>query len=308
MKIVITGASGFIGKHLVDFFLEKEADCFLYTISRHPVDLRASNKRVVHICDDLTDENALCEKLLAAGVTRPDVFYHLAWSGVTTREKNNFEIQQRNLDYGMCALSVCNKIGAKLFVNLGTSAEYVACNGLINSRSRPMPNDIYGAMKIASHYLLEMNANLLHQAYIHTILASTFGEGRLDDNVISYTIKTLLCGDVPDYGSLEQMWDFLYIKDAVYALYLIGKFGKPGETYAIGSGQYRHLSEFIETIRDMIDPSLKLNIGIKKQQYAAIQNSCMDLFNLQRDTPFVPQYTFADGIRRTIDYFNKKGD
>lgn len=135
---------------------------------------------------------------------------------------------------------------------------------------------------------------------------STFGERRTDSNIITYTIKTLLNGQKPFYGDLHQMWDFLYVKDVVRALRLTGEKGASGKVYGIGSGEYRMLVEYIRCIRDIIDPALPLGIGENREQSRRTVSSCVNNYDLKRDTGFQPVYSFEDGIRRTIDYFKKR--
>lgn len=205
----------------------------------------------------------------------------------------------------MHAISICEDMACTRFINLGMVGEYVSLDGLINENWIPSPADVYGAVKVAVRNLLSVQASLCGIEMIDTILCSTYGEFRFDDNVISYTVKKLLKRECPEYGHLEQMWDFLYAGDAAYALYLIGQKGLGGKTYCIGSGIYRHLYEYIEVIRDMIDPSLSLGIGRLGNKYEKVLNSCVDTFQLQKDTGVRPQFSFEEGMERTIAYFKE---
>ena len=68
---------------------------------------------------------------------------------------------------------------------------------------------------------MEVLARQLEVPFIWTIVPSTYGESRRDKNIITYTIKSLVNKCKPSYGNLEQMWDFMYVKDVVRALRLI---------------------------------------------------------------------------------------
>ena len=136
------------------------------------------------------------------------------------------------------------------------------------------------------------------------VLPSTFGEGRRDDNIITYTITTLLKGQKPQYGMLTQMWDFLYVKEVVRALRLIGEQGCEGKTYGVGSGVFRQLKDYIIKIRDIIDPNLELGIGEIPSLSDKAFSSCVNIYDLAKDTGFEPQITFEEGIRRTIAYYS----
>ena len=301
--VIVTGANGFIGKHLIDELVKEH----IFVIA-----LYFGNGALINQCEtvkpiycDLSNCEGVKESIQKFGFEF-DAFYHLAWTGVSSEKKNDYHSQYKNIENSINALTLCNQLQCYKFINIGSVAEYVNCNGLIRSQEVPSPGDIYGATKVASRFLLTAIAQSLHQEMICTILSSTYGEYRLDNNVISYSIKTLLAGEKPIYGCLKQIWDFLYIKDTVYALYLIGEYGQSGSTYGIGSAVYRPLLEYIEKIRDIINPELPLGIGVLTDKYAAIHDSCVDTYLLQKDTGFIPKYSFADGIRNTISWFEKQ--
>ena len=134
------------------------------------------------------------------------------------------------------------------------------------------------------------------------MLPSTYGERRRNDNIITYTIKTLLGRGKPSYGDLNQMWDFLYVADVARALRLIGESGHPGKVYGIGSGIHKPLKDYIERIRDIIDPSLPLGIGERPEMSGKTICACINIADLQKDTGFKPLVTFDEGIERTINW------
>ena len=307
-KVIVAGANGFVGRNFLPDLLARGVE--IYGIARKRIAMpeihdTAGNLHWVE-GDLYTDSDAIVQDLNAQGAQGADCLYYLAWSGVNASLKNHYEEQIKNITIAQGVLKIAKALGCKRIVNLGTVGEYVSLDGLINEKWIPSPADIYGAVKVAVRNILTVQAQLEGIEIVNTILCSTYGEYRCDDNVISYTIKTLLKGEFPRYGKLEQMWDFLYIRDAVHALYLIGEKGIAGKTYSIGSGTYRHLYEYIGMIRDMIDPSLPLGIGEMGEKYEKVLNSCVDTFQLQKDTGFCPQYSFEEGIRNTITYFKER--
>lgn len=309
-KVVITGASGFIGRHLIKILLQKEITIYAI-VRKKPVlqEIPQKDYEKIHwIMGDLCESpEAVINQLTDIGDRGGfDCFYHFAWLGVEAGKKNDFSVQLKNIELSLNALKICEGIACKRFINAGTVGEYVSLNGLINGNSAPSPGDIYGAAKVSAREFLTVTAEQSGIGIINTILCSTFGEFRCDDNIISYTIKQLLRGDRLEFGHLKQMWDFLYVEDVAYALYLIGEKGKTGRTYGVGSGIYRQLREYIYTIRDMIDPDANLEIGKLEKRYEKVMNSCVDTFLLQKHTGFKPRYSFEDGIEKTIAYFKEE--
>lgn len=105
---------------------------------------------------------------------------------------------------------------------------------------------------------------------------------------------------------LTQMWDFLYVGEVARALRLIGEKGCYGKTYGIGSGVYRQLKDYIVKIRDIINPDLMLGIGEIPSLSDKAVSSCVNIYELVKDTGFEPEVSFEEGIERTISFYKSK--
>lgn len=99
-------------------------------------------------------------------------------------------------------LEKANHVGCGTFLATGTVAEYALCDNVIDMAARQTPNDFYGAAKVSAHYFMEVRARQLEQPFIWSVISSTFGERRIDSNIVTYTMETLLKGDKPIYGNL----------------------------------------------------------------------------------------------------------
>ncbi len=298
-RAIVTGATGFIGSWLAQELLNAEYE--VTTIVRNPNKLLPelqNNSNVVIVKKDLN-------QLLTGDIPSNDydVFFNLSWAGVSPKQKNDVQLQVSNIPMALHTLKIAHDLGCKLFIATGTVAEYALTTDVMDLNAKQSPNDMYGCAKVSAHYFLEVEARKLNQPFIWTVIPSTFGERRMDNNIITYTIKTLLAGDKPQYGNLEQMWDFLYVSEVVRALRLIGEKGKPGKVYGIGSGLYRPLCEYIKSIRDIIGNDLELGIGEVPSLSAQSFSSCVNIYDLIRDTGFQPKVSFEDGIRKTVAYW-----
>ncbi len=299
-RVMITGGTGFIGSWLVKELLGNQVEVLLLIRNNSMGTVKKINgSQIRYICYDSDEYNRLPYELAGS----IDVFYHLAWEGVAAEEKNNCELQLNNITFSMKMLEFANKLHVKKFIATGTVAEYSLCESIMDLNARQTPNDLYGAAKTATHYMLETQARILQVPFIWAVLPSTFGEGRRDNNIITYTIMTLLCSEKPLYGNLMQMWDFLYVSEVVRALRYIGDKGITGKNYAIGSGTFRPLKNYIIMIRDMIDPNLPLGIGERPDYSKKAFSSCVSIYDLTKDTGYVPVIGFEEGIRKTIAYY-----
>lgn len=297
-RAVISGATGFIGKWLIREMLQNHIE--VTAIVRNAAKLDPEYREKVYIVE--TDDYGLVE----LPWKNYDAFYHLAWSGVDTKDKNQIALQLENIPLALSAMRLAQKSGCGKFIATGTVAEYTMCDGIMNVTNRQTPSDFYGAVKVAVFYMLEVLAQQIEMPFIWAQVPSTFGEGRNDDNIIVYTIKELLSGRKPLYGSLDQMWDFLYVSEVARALRLLGEYGIVGKIYGIGSGEYAYLRDYIQRIRDMIDPRLELGIGELPTSNQRVMSSCVGIYDLMKDTGFKVQIKFEEGMRKTINYYRKQ--
>ncbi len=300
---IVTGVTGFIGSWLTMELLD--AGWGVTAIVRDMNKVLPEISKNVNCIVVVGDLNTM-----RADIIPPheyDVFFNLGWSGVSPEKKDDVSLQISNITMALNALTICNEVGCKLFISTGTVAEYALTTNVMDLGAKQKPNDMYGAAKVSTHYFLEVQARKIKQPFIWCVIPSTFGERRVDNNIITYTIRSLLRKEVPRYGKLEQMWDFLYVSDVVRALRMIGERGICGKVYGIGSGQYKPLFEYIKIIRDIINPNLKLGIGERNDLEDKAFSSCVNIYDLVRDTGFKPCISFEEGIRNTVRYWEKEG-
>ncbi len=296
-KTIITGRTGFIGSWLIQELLKENIDVTVITRKKERLPENVRNQ--CQIIEKPMEYLEIDDFEKDYGF---DVFFHLGWDGVSPGQKNDIRLQIKNINMSLRMLELSNCLKCGKFLAAGTVAEYSLHAGTINAGTLQKPNDMYGAAKTSARHFLEVRARQLDQSLIWMILPSIYGEKRTDNNIITYTICTLLEGNIPRYGDLSQMWDFLYISDAVRAIRMIGECGIPGKVYGIGSGQYWPVRRYMEEIRDMIDPKLKLGIGLIPQMSGRSVSSCVDIYELVKDTSFEPQISFRQGILRTIQW------
>lgn len=303
-NVIVTGGTGFIGGWLIEYLLsQKVRVCAVVRSKERLLPAFFYNPDFTYIEKGIEELTPVDFK-----ETDYDCIYHLAWDGVSTENKNDYLLQLKNINVAMHIMDIAKSIGCRKLISAGTVAEYVFSGGVMDFSMKQTPNDFYGAAKVSTHYFLDVHSNRLDYPYIWAVLPSTFGERRADNNIITYTIRELLNKRIPQYGTLDQMWDFLYISDVVRALYLLGMFGKHNTTYGIGSGKFRTLLEYILTIRDIIDPSLPIDIGVKKYNTKQLMSSCVDINELVMDTGFKPEVSFEEGIKKTILYMKQRMD
>lgn len=296
-KVLVTGADGFIGRHLVNKLLSERKEVFGVV---PPGSFVYENRHdaCLSVCRmDLNEATRYVRDFPAGEI---DVMYHLAWSGVEPEHRDQFDRQMKNVSMTMECMKLAAAIKIKRIVFPGSTCEYLYYGKPLNRDAPPSPADAYGAAKTALRYLCSAYAEEHGIDFIYTIITGIYSSDRIDNNVISYTINSLLRKERPVLTKLEQLWDYIHIDDAVEALFLAGEKGKKNAVYAIGHGDNWELRRYIEIIHNLIDSSLPLGIGEIPYSGDVIPSSCIDLSEIQRDTGFAPRVDFESGIAAVI--------
>ena len=298
-QVLITGADGLIGRHLAEKLLSEGKE--VYGVVSPGSAAREDLRRPVQIHLREMDLNEAEQDVSAFPAGEIDVMYHLAWTGVKPEDRDNFDLQMKNVNMTMNSIALAAALGIRRIVFPGSANSYLYCGQPLDRNATPSPSDAYGAVKIALKYLCGAYARKYDIDFIYTVLSGVYAPDRCDNNVISYTVNKLLRGERPVYTKLEQLWDYIYIDDAVEALSLVGEKGKKNAVYVIGHGNRWELRRYIEIIHHAIDGSLPLGIGELPYKGDRKPGICVDLTDLQRDTGFVPRISFEDGIARVIE-------
>ncbi len=299
-RVIITGATGVIGRSLIEYLLKLDIEilAIVRKNSKRRLDIPINEKLKILECD--------LDKLYSLEIKEKfDIFYHLAWDGTFGEERNDVDKQYKNVKYTLDAVKLSKKLGCEKFIGVGSQAEYGRVEGKISPKTPTNPENAYGIAKLSAGNLSRILANQLEIEHIWTRVLSVYGPYDRKETMIMSSIVSMLDGNSPEYTKAEQKWDYLYSEDIARALYLIAEKGKNNSIYCIGSGYQRPLLEYIEEIKNQINPNLELKIGAKEYSPNQVMNLCADISDLTKDTGFVPEISFEEGIKRTIKWYKE---
>ncbi len=301
-KIIITGADGYIGRNLINEISKRFEDDVIYAIVQKDTGILKNCDNLKIIECDMKDILSLTNYDLKDA----DILYHFAWEGVQPEVRKDIEVQMRNIDYSINCLKLAKELGVKKIIFPGSTLEYAYDNDRINSKAKPSPTCAYSSVKASIRYLAEEYARENDIDFTYVVLASIYSHDRRDNNVVFYTINSLLNKNKPSLTKLEQIWNYVHISDVIEGLILVWKKGKAGSFYAIGSDQNIALSEYINIIYKLIDNGTSLGIGEVPYNNENIPRTYIDLTEIQKDTGYVPKVKFADGIFKAIEQIKKE--
>ena len=298
-RAIVTGPTGAIGVALIQALVEQNVEVLAI--------VRKGSKRIGNIPQSeyvrIVEFDLLeLKKLPETEKEEYDVFYHLGWDGTFGNSRNNMQGQLQNIQYALDAVECARKMGCKKFVGAGSQAESGRVEGKLSAKTSAFPENGYGIAKLCAGQMTRILCEQKGMEHIWVRILSVYGPYDGENTMVMSTVSKLLKGERPSFTKGEQMWDYLYSKDAGRALYLVGEKGIHGKIYCLGSGCVKPLKEYIEDIRNNIEPKKELKFGEIAYGANQVMYLCADIRELAQDTGFRPQYDFEKGIKETIDW------
>lgn len=310
MKILVTGATGFVGAclarrliklgHEVHVTVRETSN--LWRIADLLSDLRT------HYCD-LRNQDAVIAMMLQV---RPEAVCHLATYGGFSFQKESDAIFQTNFIGTLNLVRASEKIDLSCFINTGSSSEY----GL---KARPMaegdllePIGDYGVTKAATTLFCRSEAIAKGLPLVTLRIFSPYGPWDDLKRLVPYVIGSLLAGRVPSLSSPAFVRDYIYIDDVVEAyLVTLQASVKPGGIYNVGSGVQSSLGELVSCISELLPKPLPV-WGATAPQRAEPSSWVADRARITSDLGWEPLIGLREGLAKTviwmkenINYYNE---
>lgn len=296
-RAIVTGPTGVIGVALIEKLIREGIEVLAVCRcgSSRIINISRNNKVQVLECsiDKIKELPRLTNK-------NYDVFFHFAWEGTTAMARNNMYLQNQNVKYTLDAVEVACALGCHTFVGAGSQAEYGRVEGMLKSSTPCFPENGYGMAKLCAGQMSREYAHQLGLKHIWVRILSVYGPYDGEQTMVMSTIKNLQEGIVPKLTKGEQMWDYIYSCDAARAFYLLGEKGVDGKTYVLGSGQARPLAEYINEIREVVNPKADIALGTLPYGEKQVMYLVADISELEKDVSFEPSVNFKEGIKMIV--------
>ncbi len=306
-RILITGGTGFVGTHLVQFLKSNASHIAVLAsggkskpqagVSYHEVDIREQDA-VRSVVQEV----------------KPDWIYHLAGISSVNDSWSNprltFEVNvigAYNLFDAAMSLPFPPKI-----LNVSTSQVYAPSSSPLSEDSRIQPNNPYAASKAMAELLVVEYRRHTAGGIITTRSFNHTGPGQPPNFVLPSIAKQFVeieLGQRPpvlNVGNVEVQRDFTDIRDVIRAYNILLEKGNPGEVYNVCSGSAVRLADIIRMFESAAGRKVALTTEESRVRSNDVPVICGDPRKIRETTGWQPEISLSKTIADLLDYWRSQ--
>jgi len=330
MRILVTGGAGFIGSALIRHLIRNtehevlNLDKLTYAGNLESLSSITSNTRYEFVQADIVDQatvSALLERF------QPQAIMHLAAEShvdrsidgpsdfIQTNIVGTYSLLEATRAYWQ-ALPPAEK-SAFRFHHISTDEVYGDLHGvddLFTETTPYAPSSPYSASKAASDHLVRAWQRTYGLPVLVTNCSNNYGPFHFPEKLIPLVILNALAGKpLPVYGNGLQVRDWLFVEDHARALLKVVTEGVVGETYNIGGHNEQKNIDVVRGICQLLEeltPRKPEGVQHYADLITFVQDRpghdlryAIDAGKIERELGWVPEETFASGLRKTVQWY-----
>lgn len=308
MRILVTGANGFAGQHLIRHLLQVESDAAIYGTVYH-ADPATLPDHVSYHAIDLTDE-ADTTALIAD--IKPDIIFHLAaQASAAVSFKQPWQTLETNIRAQFNVFEACIHADIRPRIIITSSAEIY---GIIDEAHIPItedhplqPNSPYSLSK-ATQDLMGYQYHIAYQLPVIRVRAfNHIGPGQSANFVapaFAMQIAKIEAGlqePILRVGNLNAQRDFIDVRDVVRAYHLLAQQGNAGQAYNVASNHPYSIRELLDVLLSLTTVEINEEVDpdrLRPSDTPIIQG---DYGRLHNETGWQPEISIQDSLRDVLN-------
>lgn len=296
-RVMVTGATGFIGSHTLRPLLQRGYEVHAVSSKAAPVADLSVRWHQADLFDSASSARLLDE-------VRPTHMLHLAWyvvPGKLISSELNFDWVRSSVEL----LKLFQRQGGRRIVMPGSSYEYDWSYGYCHETRTPaVPNTTYGACKHALNSMAQAFCRSHQLSYAWPRIFFLYGPNEHPDRLVSSVIRSVLQGQEARCSHGKQIRDYLHVQDVADAIVSILDSSVEGPIN-IGSGTAVTLRDMILTIGRTLGREDLLKLGAIPSRANDAPLVVADIERLTTELKWQPSYSLEAGLAHTIEWWRR---
>ena len=304
-RVLITGATGFVGANLVRRLLREG----------HNVSLLVRPDFTGWRIEDIREQVQLFPVILSdAEATRrcvaaikPEWVFHLAVYGAYSWQTDVHQMIRTNVTSTVNLIEACLKTGFEAFINTGSSSEYGIKAHAPSEEAWVEPNSDYAVTKVSTtlycrHIAQRDGVNLI-TLRLYSVYGPYEEPNRLIPNLVVYGLR----GELPPLTDPDTARDFVYVEDVIEAYLRAANHpaNEIGAVYNVGTGVQISLREVVQTAKQVMQISQEPVWGTMENRLWDTKSWVANHRKITAHLGWIPHYPFLDGLRSTVQWLQE---
>jgi dTDP-glucose 4,6-dehydratase len=321
-KLLITGGAGFIGSHVIRFFLEKYPNYKIYNLDKLTYAGNLENLKDIEenpnyhfIKGDIVDAVFIQDLF---NTEQFDGVIHLAAESHVDRSISNpLEFVMTNVIGTVNLLNAAkanwNSFDGKRFYHVSTDEVYgsLGQTGLFTEKTSYDPHSPYSASKASSDHFVRAYNDTYGLPVVISNCSNNYGSHQFPEKLIPLCINNIKHNkSLPIYGDGKYTRDWLWVYDHARAIDMVYHRGLDGETYNIGGFNEWQNIDLVKTLCALMDKKLGRTSGTSEKLITFVKDRpghdlryAIDANKIRTHLGFKPSVNFEEGLEKTVDWY-----